>query len=167
MAVWTSPIVIGFGIACVAALALTLATMSRHHDRATVSLGAMLLLLWAFSKLSIVSFGYWPTVAAGPVINMLAVFICMVSWWREHRAWKLILALLMELKAVIHAVFWAAPDPTYSQTYGYILTLNVIFALELACVSMPGAGVVASMVGTWMSDRRRGRYHSVRPVALP
>ena len=167
MSVWTSPIVIGFGVACVAVLALTLATMRQHQDTATVSLGALLLLLWAFSKVSMVAFGFWPTAAAGPVINMAAVLVCMVSWWREHKAWKLILALLMEFKAVIHAVYWTIPDPVYRQAYTYILTLNVIFALQLACVSMPGAGVVASMVSNRLSSYRRRRHNRLHPVALP
>lgn len=164
MSVWTNPIVAGFGVACFAVLVLTLATLRHHNDRATIWLGGMLLALWFVSKLTIITMGYWPSVRVGPVVNMPAVVACMVSWYQQHRWWKLILALLMEVKALVHAEFWTAVDPAYSHAYAYILTLNVIFGLELACVAMPGAGVVAGMVGRWLSDRRRGHNHGFRPV---
>lgn len=167
MTVWTNPITVGFGIACAAALLLSLVTLRRHHDQATLGLGVLLLALWAFSKVSIVTVGYWPTAAAGPLVNTVAVVLCMLSWVARPRHWKLALSLLMEAKAVIHAVFWSAADPTYLQTYGYILSLNVIFALELLCVSFPGAGVVAGMVGDRLHDIRRGVDHGRRPVGAP
>lgn len=164
MSVWTNPIVAGFGVACFAVLVLTLATLRHHNDRSTIWLGGMLLALWFVSKLTIITMGYWPSVRVGPVVNVLAVVACMVSWYQQHRWWRLILALLMEVKALVHAEFWTAVDPAYSHAYAYILTLNVIFGLELACVAMPGAGVVAGMVGRWLSDRRRGHNHGFRPV---
>lgn len=167
MEVFTNPITVGFGVACFAVLVLTLATLRQHNDRATIWLGGMLLALWFFSKLTIAVFGYWQSVAMGPVINMIAVAVCMVSWYQDHRWWKLILALLMEAKALVHAEFWTQIDPNYAHAYAHILTLNVIFALELACVAMPGAGVVASMVGNRLSRRRRGHNHGFRPLGAP
>lgn len=161
MSVWLNPVVVGFGIACAGVLILTLSTMRWHHDQATVGIGVLLLALWAFSKVSILAVGYWPTAAAGPVVNTVAVIICMLSWVARPRWWKLVLALLMEVKAVIHAVFWAMTEPSYAQTYGYILTLNLIFAAELACVSMPGGRVVASLVGDRLRHLRRAADHCV------
>lgn len=165
--IWTNPIVVGFGIACFGVLVLTLATMRKHRDMATLWLGGMLLALWFFSKLAVIVFGYWPAVGMGPIINMGAVVACMVSWFYGHRWWKLILALLMEVKALIHAEFWTVSDPTYAHAYGYILALNVIFALELACVAMPGIGAVGSMVGNRLSRHRGGGHYRVHPVAAP
>lgn len=164
MSVWTNPIVVSFGLACAAALLLTLLTLRHHRDQATVGIGLMLLALWAFSKVSIITIGYWPTAAVGPVINTGAVIICMLSWVARPRWWKLALGLLLEAKAVLHAVFWAVQEPSYEQTYGYILALNVIFAFELACVSTPGAGVVARMVGDRLSHRGRDRHHGMHPA---
>jgi len=161
MSVWLNPIVVSFGIACAGVLILTLATMRWHHDQATVGIGLLLLALWAFSKVSILAVGYWPTAAAGPVVNTVAVIICMLSWVAQPRWWKLALGLLLEAKAVIHALFWAMAEPSYAQTYGYILTLNLIFAAELACVSMPGGRVAASLVGDWLSRRGADRRHGV------
>lgn len=157
--IWTHPIVVSFGIACAAALILTLATMRWHHDQATVGIGVLLLALWAFSKVSIIQIGYWPTAAVGPFVNTVAVVICMLSWVARPRWWKLALGLLMEAKAVLHAVFWAMPEPSYDQTYAYIFSLNIIFAAELACVSMPGGRVVASLVGDRVRRLRGAADH--------
>ena len=161
MSVWTSPITIGFGAACVAALALTAATLKRHGQKDALIMGFVLLALWGISKVLIVMVGYWPTASMAPFVNALSVVICMALWVRKAEAWKLILALLMETRAFLHVYYWTLNTPTEGQAYSYILTLNVLFALELVCVSSPGGRVVASMVGDRLSRFRGGAGHAL------
>ena len=159
MSVWTNPITVGYGIACAAVMVLTLATLRRHQDHAAVWLGALMLALWGLSKVSIVIAGYWPTASIGPLVNAVAVVLCMLTWVRRPAMWKLTLALLLEAKAAVHAYFWTLHLPAYEQVYGYALALNVIFALQLLCVATPGAIALGSVVGSWMHGLRGDRRH--------
>lgn len=161
MTVWTNPITVGFGVACAAALLLSIATLRRHQDQAAVWLGALLLALWGLSKVSIVVAGYWPTAAVGPLVNAVAVVLCMLTWVRRPAMWKLILALLLEAKAAVHAYFWTLHSPAYGQMYDYALALNVIFALQLLCVATPGAIALGSVVGSRMSGLRGADRHHI------
>ncbi len=160
MSVWANPITIGFGIACAAVIGLTVATRKRAPD--AVWMAVILLGLWFLSKVSILAVGYMQTVEMAPFTNAFAVIVCMALWVRKAEAWKLGLALLLETRAFIHVFFWTVHHPTDAQMFNYILTLNVLFALELACVASPGGQVIANLVGSRLSGYSGGRRHGLR-----
>lgn len=162
MSVWLNPITIGFGIACAAVLGLTVATWRKHRQIDAFLMGAVLLLLWGVSKISIVEVGYWQTMQVAPLTNALAVTLCMIAWVHKPRWWTLILGLLLETRAFVHVYFWTVHSPTDAQTFSYLLTLNVLFALELCCVASPGGHVVADMVGARLSRFRGRSDHGLR-----
>lgn len=153
---------IALGVLSVFALSFTVATdRDRHKTPDAVGVAFAMLIVWAVSMLANAILPEPQSRLLNPVMDaMLAVGVFAATATR-FAWWKLLFLGLLAIQVLSHVI--------YQNEYRlagvlprYILTLNVAYLAQLACVCTPGVGYVARLVG----DHLRG-HSSWHPVARP
>lgn len=113
-------VAISFGIAAAAVVALTLLGGRRHP---AFRMAVMLLGFWAAANILPAWFDPW--------MDACGFYAALLVWLDHRRAWPVVLGAAFLAQMVLHLALLA--HPWYRQ-----LALNLLFAVELAAVAVPG-----------------------------
>lgn len=144
-----------WGTATVAPLALNILT-KRSAD--AVGLSLMIVMIWLLGRVFWMLYTPPEAMQWYPVIDAVAGAFVFQAWLRRPVFWKVALTALFVAQCVLHAAFWMS-WPADGSLLSYLVANNLLFALQLLCVSAPGGFHVARLVGHWLSDRPRGAHH--------
>lgn len=145
-----------WGIATVSPLFLNLAT-KREAD--AIGLSAMLLAGWCFGRLLGVMFTPPESMTLYPVMDFAFGVVTLAAWRSQRAWWKLGIVGLLLAQCAGHLAFWIA-WPADGSLYRYVLANNVLFALELLSVSVPGGLHVADHLVGSLSSRFGNLRHA-------
>lgn len=128
--------------------ALTIGTLllvwrnARVSGQTLVFGGALLIAsIWLFSNLC----HWWLRPESRiffPTIDLMSGIAFLMIWRRQREMWALCMSALLAIDGVIHLAYFGAPTADYSVRYRYDLALNMVFLLQLACVTI-GSSVQA------------------------
>ena len=154
---------ISLGVLSVFALSFTVATDRDHHKTPdAVGVAFAMLIVWAVSMLANAILPEPQSRLLNPVMDaMLAVGVFAATATR-FAWWKLMFLGLLAIQVLSHIIYQSEYNRSAGILPRYILTLNVAYLAQLACVCIPGVGYVARLVG----DHLRG-HSSWHPVARP
>lgn len=131
-----------FGVAAVAAVAVSRLSGRRHSS---FGMAKMLLLFWCVANI----FGAWADPVMDTVGFYVAYFVCVAR--PKHRwCWGIMGAFAAQL--IVHAAFMLD-----ELSYWRMLALNVLCAVQLICVSIPG-GIVGAQGLRDLCSRWRHRH---------
>lgn len=118
-----------------------------HADRKQATWFAWIMVAqWALGRLALVFLGFPAGALISPPMDALTLLFVTAVWTRggaEHpiRAglWMVTLGFTFLTQLILHAWFWGTVSRTAEQDYGYMLALNILFAMQLAIICWPGA----------------------------
>lgn len=136
----------------VALIALFSLSMLNWRNLDALGASVMLALIWACCM--VLAALYEPPDSMGlyPVLDAMGGASAMVIWFRRPALWKLALAGCFLVQCVLHVAFWWFGFPPLSQ---YARVLDILFALQIACVGAPGAWNVVSLAAGRLGVSRR------------
>ncbi len=140
----------GLGIAVASVTAMNLWLRPRH----AVAISWLLCGMWAYSKAAAFVWGWDTARLLYPAADVLALSTGLFLWWIRPAQWKLGIVYAYLTKLVIHVLFWSqgqSTPHTHDQIYNYALAQNIMYGLAVMFASLPGGGVIASAVGSWLS----------------
>jgi hypothetical protein len=143
--IFSDPVSLGFGAACVALLSLCYATSRQRSD--TVMLAWALIAAWGFSKIVAGALGWTFARSLYPFTDCIGGLLAVWSFTERPARWKVALALVFLTKAGLDVIF-----VSLTGSYPYLLALNILFGMEIICVAFPGGTALA----------RRAREHLFR-----
>lgn len=144
-----------WGLAVCVPLLLSLGT--RKTD--ALGLSAVLLLTWCFGRVTSALYSPPESMALYPLVDAMCAITAFAAWRTRPAPWKFILGSLFVLQCALHFAFWIA-WPMSGSLYRYVVANNILFALELVIVSVPGGrDVVARAAGGRVFGGRGLRAH--------
>lgn len=160
------PITIGFGLACIAVLAIDMAAWLRKSGGCgdAVACAGILLMTWAASNVMVALYTPPAAYLLYPITDAMAGATVMWMWFTKRARWKLVLVGLFLLQCILHVAFWLHEDKSYGVLYAYVLGINISFGLQLLVTAWPGGEhVVAGIADLFRGPRRTYIRHSVLP----
>ena len=150
-------IALSFGAVALGVLALGFVARrgDAHHHGDTLAASAMLFMTWAISNVLTALYKPPDSWLLYPVMDLICGCAVGWMWFSKRAAWKFILAGLFLLECIIHVAFWLHRVQTPWLQYNYVLSLNVVFAVQLLTTAWPGGAYVAARtLGLYRSPRR-------------
>jgi hypothetical protein len=148
---------LGFLFAICAVGLLSALTMRPH---ATI-LSFLLLCSWGATKIVALYAGWTVAHLLYPFSHLVMIGVVMALWWERPRPWKLGMVFALLTSLFIDFGYWAISERTRENLWNYVLALNILFAIEIMCVSIAGGEVVGRAVGNRLSSHRARHRHVV------
>jgi len=141
---------IGFGMASLAVLAVSLIAWRGEPGRYASAAGVALMLLfsWWASNSLVALYGI-----PDGVRDLIGLSVMAACWAMRPKVWKAVVGLCFAACLCAHWAFWM--QPTTLAFSRYSATLDVIFAVQLAIAALPGGGHVVDRALRYLSDRWR------------
>lgn len=149
------PTAMAYGLAAALVLALSLFASRERYDRHVDAVGCsvMLLLFWCICNILLTFYGLPNALLANPVINLIGTAVCGLMYATRPARWKAGVTLCFLTQSGTAVLFWSG----YMPQHAYLLLDNIVFAMELAFVSVPGGLYVANRYGFRLFHRGAGR----------
>lgn len=149
-----------FGLACMAVYGVNSYAASCARPRYVDAQGCAVMLTVAYGLSNGITYAYGlpDAILAYPLIDLILTWMVMRAWFRNKRAWKLMLAALLVTQLVAHAAFilaWQNGQATAMSLRYYVLIINGTFALQLLTVGSSGVSYVLGRLIASVSGRRR------------
>lgn len=150
------PTAMSYGMASAAVVALSLFANRARYDRHVDAVGSalMLFLFWSICNVLLILYGLPDALLANPPMDLIGTAVAGVMFARRPAIWKAGLSLTFLTQCGLAVAFWAKGLALHD----YLLQDNILFAMELCFVALPGGLHVGSRLGHGLLHRRsRGR----------
>lgn len=154
-----------FPLAAVAPVVIN-AVATRYDKRYSdaLSMSIMILTIWGAQRILASHLPIPDRQSLNPMFDLMAGLAVLGCWLNHRSAWAIILANLYAVQCVLAANFWWKWEVVGLHLgYGdYVVANNVLWLLQLVCVSSAGGWSVARRT----IDHLRSGAHRSHPVGL-
>lgn len=149
-----------FGVASAAVTSFSFAASPRGWKGPCSLMAVVLFIQWGVSNWLQAGLGEPLAYLGYPPLDALGMTALVYLAQRELRlglryppVWMMALAATYMIQLACHVVYLAQPAQSMEATYAYLLALNILFAMQIVLVAIPGAANVARNLGS-----RFGRF---------
>ena len=150
-----------------AVLPVLINAVAAHYDKrhsGALSMALMILTIWGVQRVIATQLPIPDRQSMNPMFDLMAGLTVLGCWISHRSRWALTLAGLYAAQCVLAADFWWKWEVAdLKLSYGdYLVANNVIWLLQLVCVSSAGGLSVARRI----IDHLRSGAHRSHPVGL-
>lgn len=147
-----------------AVLPVVINGIATHYDRrhnGALTMALMILTIWGVQRIIAAYLPIPDRQSMNPMFDLMAGLAALGCWLNHRSAWAVILANLYALQCVLAANFWwkwEVMDLRLGYT-DYLVANNVLWLLQLVCVSSAGGVSVARRIVDHLRSGAHSRNH--------